>query len=412
MSIHQMVNHIAQVVGRPALLEDRKQRVVAYSPQSDAIDEVRRKTILQHHAGPDVSSWLLELGVYNSRESVHIPPNPRFEMLPRLCIPIRKADVALGHLWFIEAPDAMDPADVARADDLSERLADEWIRWRAQQDFAVARTAECVRELLLGTGDARMRAADDVLHDGHFVPGTSVRAFVLRPVAGARAPEADELAEALERTTRSTVRALGAGHALTLVRKDHTVVLVPSSDEPGRFPSVEKTAQLLLAASENVVDVVPGVSSVVVGVGSSSASLHEAQLSYEDALRAAQIGASFGITERVVRWDQLGVYRGLYTIASLGIQSTDFQAGFERIMLERDGQALLDTAECYLNLGCRVQDAAARLNLHRTSLYHRLGRIERILGIDLQNGVERLGLHLAIMLMKIGTSRSVNPVDA
>lgn len=161
-----------------------------------------------------------------------------------------------------------------------------------------------------------------------------------------------------------------------------------------RWPPGSRVAEAALSE-------VVGVTGTVVGVGGPRQSLDQAQDSYLDASRAAQIGASFGLPDRVVRWDRLGVYRGLHAIASMGVQPADMQAGFERLLGEKDGQALLDTVECYLNLGGHVQDAAARLNLHRTSLYYRLDRVQRMVGVDLQNGVERLGFHLAIMLERL-----------
>jgi DNA-binding PucR family transcriptional regulator len=36
--------------------------------------------------------------------------------------------------------------------------------------------------------------------------------------------------------------------------------------------------------------------------------------------------------------------------------------------------------------------------VHRTSLYNRIARVERILGIDLGSGLDRLALHLALLL--------------
>jgi DNA-binding PucR family transcriptional regulator len=44
---------------------------------------------------------------------------------------------------------------------------------------------------------------------------------------------------------------------------------------------------------------------------------------------------------------------------------------------------------------------AARLNLHRTSLYYRLQRIETLARTDLRNGTERLCLHLALKLARL-----------
>lgn len=402
MGVQQMVNHIAQVLGRPVLVEDRKQRVLAYSPQSETIDEVRRKSILEHHAGPDVSRWLLSLGLHSSHNSVRVPSNRELNMLPRLCVPIWKSDIPLGYLWFIDAPDQMDEIDVARAHGLGSRLAEELYRSRVQQENASSRSSAGVRDLLFSSGTAVTRAAQELMEDGFFHSDAGVRAMILRPKTIGGDSDSDELRDGLERTVRAATHSIGSGNSLGMVRHDHAVLLVPAGAEPGRFPLVEKTAQQLVHAADKHLTPLPGVASTMVGVGGTRLSLDQAQGSYTDATSAAEIGASFDLPERVVQWDSLGAYRGLYSIASLGVAPSHIQSGFERLLAEKDGDVLVKTAECYLNLGCRVQDAAAQLNLHRTSLYYRLERIERIVGIDLRDGVERLGLHLALMLARIG----------
>jgi hypothetical protein len=402
MGVQQMVNHIAQVLGRPVLVEDRKQRVLAYSPQSETIDEVRRRSILEHHAGPDVNRWLLSLGVLSSHSSVRVPSNREFNMLPRLCVPIWKSDIPLGYLWFIDAPSRMDEFDVARAHGLGSRLAEELYRSRVQQENASSRSSAGVRDLLFGTGPAVTHAAQELMEEGFFHSESGVRAMILRPTMNGFDFDSDELRDGLDRTVRAATHSIGSGNSLGMVRHDHAVLLVPSGSEPGRFPLVEKTAQQLVHAADKYLAPLPGVASTMVGVGGARLRLDQAQESYVDATSAADLGTSFDTAERVVQWDSLGAYRGVYSIASLGVAPSDIQSGFMRLLAEKDGDVLVKTAECYLNLGCRVQDAAAALNLHRTSLYYRLERIERIVGIDLRDGVERLGLHLALLLARLG----------
>ncbi|WP_127792360.1 CdaR family transcriptional regulator [Agromyces sp. LHK192] len=412
MSVHQMVNHIARVVGRPAVLEDQRHRVVAYSPQSDVIDEVRRMTILQHHAGPAVSSWLRRLGVYSAKESTRVPQNTELGMLPRLLVPIRRAEESIGYLWFIDAPDAMDPDDVARADDFANRLAEEWTRSRSQRELDLVLATEQTRDLLLGTAKARARAAAAIIADGHFPDETEVRALQLSVRAPARL-EPDAARELLDRAARRALRTAQLGGALHLHRGDRVVFVVPEPSSPE--PSASRPSASGVGATDRAAAVLLDAAHVAFGgaaadghdgpfrvsIGGSRSSLAAARSSAAEAERADRIADSFALPDPVIAWDRLGIHRGLDQVAAAGLVPADFQAGLDRLSAERDGRMLLDTAEAYLALGGRVQDTAARLNLHRTSLYHRLGRLEKILGIDLQNGVERLGLHLAILLMKV-----------
>jgi DNA-binding PucR family transcriptional regulator len=71
-------------------------------------------------------------------------------------------------------------------------------------------------------------------------------------------------------------------------------------------------------------------------------------------------------------------------------------------LVERDDRgALLETAEVYLDHAGDVRRAAQALHVHRTTLYYRLQRVEEVTGLDLQNGVDRLSLHLGIKLIRL-----------
>ena len=65
------------------------------------------------------------------------------------------------------------------------------------------------------------------------------------------------------------------------------------------------------------------------------------------------------------------------------------------------GQDLLDTLEVYLHHGGRKTEAAKALEIERQSLYHRLNRIEAVLGVDLRDGDTALALHLALMIRRL-----------
>ena len=70
----------------------------------------------------------------------------------------------------------------------------------------------------------------------------------------------------------------------------------------------------------------------------------------------------------------------------------------------RDHQTddLVGTLEVFLDLGCNARRTADALKLHRTTLYYRLRKIEEVLGIDLEDGSDRLALHLGLKLARLG----------
>jgi DNA-binding PucR family transcriptional regulator len=62
---------------------------------------------------------------------------------------------------------------------------------------------------------------------------------------------------------------------------------------------------------------------------------------------------------------------------------------------------LVATLERYLDFAGDTRKTAGSLYLHRTSLYQRLRRVERLAGVDLANGDDRLALHLSLKLARL-----------
>jgi hypothetical protein len=57
---------------------------------------------------------------------------------------------------------------------------------------------------------------------------------------------------------------------------------------------------------------------------------------------------------------------------------------------------LARTAETYLDHAGQAGRTAAALGVHRQTLYYRLSRVEQLTGLDLDNGEDRLLLHMAL----------------
>lgn len=69
-----------------------------------------------------------------------------------------------------------------------------------------------------------------------------------------------------------------------------------------------------------------------------------------------------------------------------------------RLMADRHGALLARTAKAFLDEGGNVVKAAERLGVHRGTLYYRLGRVEEIAGLSLDDGRHRLLLHLGLTM--------------
>jgi len=70
-------------------------------------------------------------------------------------------------------------------------------------------------------------------------------------------------------------------------------------------------------------------------------------------------------------------------------------------LLRPTHRELARTAEVFLDCAGQAGRAAAALGIHRQTLYYRLSRVERLTGLDLDEGEDRLLLHMALKTARL-----------
>jgi hypothetical protein len=350
VSLQLVVDDLAGRLGRPVLLEDHAQSVLAYSEQAEPIDDVRRDSILRRHTASDVRRRFRAAGIFEARGPLRVPGTS--SVLPRVCVPVRHRERLLGFVWLIDSP-AMPDAEVAMVAESAGELALTLVHAVLAAGVSAQREQAALARLLAGD-------ASDVsvlLDEGGF-PALPVTVLVVR---GPR--------EALLEGLLAARMRFPARH---LVRADHGVLVcagpVRAADVPGLFA-------------------VP----VAVGVGGVRPALPLAGESYVEARHAALVASRVPGFGPVASWDSLGVYRMLASVPAEAVHP-----GVLRLPAD-----LLVTLETYLDSAGSAVETAKALRLHRTSLYYRLQRVAEVTGANLRNGDERLTLHLSLKLARL-----------
>ena len=136
---------------------------------------------------------------------------------------------------------------------------------------------------------------------------------------------------------------------------------------------------------------------VRIGVGERCERIADIPRSYRQARLATRLLAAAEWDDRVVRFDDLGVYRLL-----VGIEDTDEVERFVQrwigALLDYDRQRssdLVRTLFHYLDQGGRYEATASALIVHRNTLKYRLQRIRQITGLDLSDPETSFNLQLA-----------------
>ncbi|WP_030708399.1 PucR family transcriptional regulator [Streptomyces sp. NRRL F-2580] len=430
-----LVDEISAMLGAPATLENRDFRLIAFGAHdsdSDSgeltLDPVRTRSILTRQSTAAVRSWFEGFGIARATGPVRIPAAPDAGVLRgRICLPVRFRGIVQGYVWLLDqepgAP-GPDPAALAAAMEVAQRIgvllaeeakagADLSREFQAvltagrgwQQDMAVA----ALRAALGPGGDGLHAAVCVAPWSGEApasVPGAAAVCLVPRRGGAGSGDEAGatgDLALAVLLRLRSTD---ALTPALTAVAR-----LLPRAAEPARTAGAAgagaaasaggtggagKAAGSTAAAKAETTPAATPARRMTAGVADPVRGLAELPAAWEQAVAAARAAVAQPRLGPVAQWSAIGPYRLLATLAA---DPVDDPAA--RALLAPAHRELARTAEVFLDCAGQAGRAAAALGIHRQTLYYRLARVEQLTGLDLDEGEDRLLLHMALKAARL-----------
>ncbi|GII86227.1 transcriptional regulator [Sphaerisporangium siamense] len=341
MDLQETVDEIAGILDASATLEDRSFQMLAYAAQSGDIDTVRRESILRRRASDEVRAYFEGYGIASAEGPVRIPADRGLGVLARVCVPLRHRGVTYGYLWLLDSG-ALGDERLARVAPLVERAAAALAREaRSRQDLGAR-----LRDLLSADPELRASAAIDL-------PGPCA-AIAVQSGTGGVVP--------LWTLPRGVIA--DAGDPVT-------AVLVPA------------------AQAEAVAARVIGMYGTAAGIGGVRDDVGEAWRSWREATLALRVAQRVPRHAPVACWSSLGVHRLLARLSAAELADLAAEAAV------LDGE-LAHTVGTYLDHAGHAGETAARLGVHRQTLYYRLAKAERATGLDLADGEDRLVLHLGL----------------
>ncbi|MET9579047.1 helix-turn-helix domain-containing protein [Streptomyces massasporeus] len=463
----ELVDEISELLGAPATLENRDFELIAfgaYDSEGDldpsALDPVRTRSILTRRSTAAVRAWFEGFGITRATGPVRIPPTPEAGVYRgRICLPVRHRGVVHGYIWLLDDDPGPSERQLTAAMGVTARigalLADEAQHgadlsrelravltaergWQSDMAVAELRTAlgpradglhalmcvapwpsadpddapsvravpgatalctlpwgasaQCVALLI------RLRSTDVL------TPATTAAARLLERAGGGSGPAAKAGGAARTATgTGSRGEASGATGG-TAPRGTGGASAGAPGGSGGRTSHGPVGTTRGASAGSGRAGTSPG--GPAAGLATPRSGLAELGTAWWEASSAARAALAEARLGPVAQWSAIGPFRLLTALPPDLARDPAVHA-----LLFPVHRELAHTAEIYLDCAGQAARAAAELGIHRQTLYYRLSRIEKLTGLDLDDGEDRLLLHMALKGARLAQGEANGPPE-
>ncbi|MEU7722282.1 helix-turn-helix domain-containing protein [Streptomyces tibetensis] len=414
----ELVDEISELLGAPATLENRDFELIAfgaYDSEGDldpsALDPVRTRSILTRRSTAAVRAWFEGFGITRATAPVRIPPTPEAGVYRgRICLPVRHRGVVHGYVWLLDDDPGPSEHQLTAAMRVTARigalLADE-----AQHGADLSRELRAVLTAEPGWQSdmavAELRTALGSRADGlHAL-------MCVAPWPSADPDDAPSVRAVPGATALCTLPWGAAAQCLAvLIRLRSPDVLTPATTAAGRLleragggsgpeggaggssgasaPGGASRSSGTSGPSGAGGPSGPGPAPAA-GIATPRSGLAESATAWREASAAARAALAEARFGPVAQWASIGPFRLLTALPPEVAHDP-----VARALLTPVHHELARTAEVYLDRAGQAARAAAELGIHRQTLYYRLSRIEKLTGLDLDDGEDRLLLHMAL----------------
>ncbi|MEU0944514.1 helix-turn-helix domain-containing protein [Streptomyces canus] len=403
----ELVDEISELLGVPATLENRDFELIAfgaYDSEGDldpsALDPVRTRSILTRRSTAAVRTWFEGFGITRASAPVRIPPTPEAGVYRgRICLPVRHRGVVLGYVWLLDSDPGPTDRQLEAAMRVTARigalLADE-----AQHGADLSRELRAVLTAERGwqadMAVAALRTALGSRGDGPYA------VVCVAPWPSADPEDAPSARTVPHATASCTVPwGVSAQSLAVLVRLRATDTLTPANSaaarvlERARDVGASGDGETRAAGANRGGGDRPAQGAAqgtaAAGIAAARVGLAELAPAWQEASAAARAALAEPRLGPVAEWSRIGPYR---LLTSLPPETAHDPV--VRPLLSPAHRELARTAETYLDCAGQAARTAAELGIHRQTLYYRLSRVEQLTGLDLDDGEDRLLLHMAL----------------
>lgn len=124
------------------------------------------------------------------------------------------------------------------------------------------------------------------------------------------------------------------------------------------------------------------------------------------ARQALDLAESLGWKHRVVHWESAAHMRGFAAVPTETLERHFISPSLKSLLADESAADLVSTLQAFLHTAGNIKQISEKHFLHRTTIYHRLRKLEDRLGVDLFSGAGRLEIHTGLVAAMIVEGRT------
>lgn len=142
----------------------------------------------------------------------------------------------------------------------------------------------------------------------------------------------------------------------------------------------------------------------IMGIGKKCEHLEKIQDSFKQASKCITIAQQMGNQEGFYEYSRLGVLNLLYEMDNVELINEFIKYTIGPLLTydKENNTELVTTLKAYIENNRSLIHTAETIHTHKNTVKYRIGRIEEILGRDMENAMDRLELINAILCYKLG----------
>lgn len=376
MRLQDIVDELAETLGRSVVINDAVYRPIVASAQGDEIDELRARALLRRVTPPRERAYVESLQLTKSRRPRAIDLS-QFGAHERLAIPIWTEDTLLGILWLITGGLPPLREEQFRAVDAVIDVVRGLLAEQATEPTMTARET-VMRSLLANDPIARRDALSKAVRTHGVTRGADmlVRAVAIGHDTGMVQRAA--LGRSLQSSTRAAMMFIGEIGASLLFL--------------GRAGDGEQVDELITTEAERAGVLLRAIGTA--GLAEADDDLHPVA---ERAIATATIAEMLPELGRSLHADDVGPWLLIADVVADPHRLRWYSPAAYALVHDSD-PLRRQTVEALLDNAGHVREVCDVLHIHRTTLYYRLENMPQVVRSALDDGMQRSALHLGLKL--------------